>query len=92
MLEWLGLLCQSLRMHITPRLLRAARLALEMTQSEVASLAGLSERTLRRMEAGEWDSISKLQAVQKVLEEKGVHFHPKTGDTGYGLTMPLWWE
>lgn len=79
-------------MHTTPRLLRAARLALEMTQSEVANLAGLSERTLRRMEAGEWDSISKLQAVQKVLEEKGVHFHAKTEDVGYGLTMPLWWE
>jgi transcriptional regulator with XRE-family HTH domain len=63
-----------------------------MTQAEVASLAGLSERTLRRMEAGEWDSISKLQAVQKVLEEKGVHFHAKTADAGYGLTMPLWWE
>lgn len=50
--------------------IKAARLAKEMTQSELASLAGVSKRSLIRLEKGKRFNIDWLEmlAIEEVLE------------------------
>lgn len=64
------------------RMLRAAREAVGRSQTEVAAAAGVSARTIRRMEAGEGDvGFDTLAAVRDFLETQGVQFlQPQGGD------------
>lgn len=47
--------------------LAAARLARQMTQARLAEEAGLSKRTVERMEAGDTSQVSSLIRVLRVL-------------------------
>jgi transcriptional regulator with XRE-family HTH domain len=48
--------------------LAAARLARQMTQARLAEEAGLSKRTVERIEAGDTSQVSSLIRVLRVLE------------------------
>lgn len=76
-------------MYVTPRMLRAARLLLGLSQDEIGEAAGLSGKTVARIEAGgAKTSVEALAAVQNALERKGVVFLPQTEEYGEGLRMP----
>jgi transcriptional regulator with XRE-family HTH domain len=76
-------------MYVTPKMLRAARLLLGLTQDEIGEAAGLSGKTVARIEAGGAKaSVEALAAVQNALERKGVVFLPQTEEHGEGLRMP----
>lgn len=60
---------------ITIRQIRAARSLIDMSQAELADLSGLSVTSLSAIERGAKKSRSQnLQAIQSVLEAKGVEF------------------
>jgi len=71
------------------RQVTAARVLLGLAQSELASGANISVPTVRRMEACD-DEISGLknniEAVRRVLEDKGIVFIPENGG-GVGVRM-----
>ncbi len=76
-------------MYVTPKMLRAARLLLGLSQDEIGEAAGLSGKTVARIEAGGAKaSVEALAAVQNALERKGVVFLPQTEEHGEGLRMP----
>ena len=76
-------------MYVTPRMLRAARLLLGLSQEEMGEAAGLSGKTVARVEAGGAKvSVEALAALQEALERKGVVFLPQTEEHGEGLRMP----
>jgi predicted transcriptional regulator len=60
---------------IHPKLLKAARLLLEISQDDLATTAGISRRTLVRLETLSPDaSFRSVGAVQRALESHGVIF------------------
>lgn len=70
------------------QLLRAARVALDITHEDLARAAGVSERTLVRIETPQSVSAESLARVQAALESKGVRFLPPEGGLGHGMRIP----
>jgi transcriptional regulator with XRE-family HTH domain len=79
-------------MNTTIHILRAVRVAFGLTQAEMATLAGVSPRSIARMELGQERGWNTFVAVQTALEGKGVEFLPKSGNAGWGVRMPKDWE
>jgi len=76
-------------MYVTPKMLWAARFLLGLSRDEIGAAAGLSGKTVARIEAGGAKaSVEALAAVQNALERMGVVFLPQTEDQGEGLRMP----
>lgn len=73
-----------------PKILKLARLALELTQRELAMSAGISPRILQRLEACDQDTtIRTIRSVQQALEGKGIMFLGETERLGSGFRVPL---
>gem|GEM_PF-4896856 len=75
-----------------PKLLLMARLGLGLNQGEVAQAAGISLRSLQRLEADAENastSLKNLREVQLVLERCGVVFLGNSKEHGPGLLLPL---
>jgi transcriptional regulator with XRE-family HTH domain len=68
-------------------LLRAARVALDIPAAELAKRAGVSKRSLVRIEACEPVTLETSLRVQKALEDAGVEFLPETKTAGPGLRV-----
>ncbi|MCK5750449.1 transcriptional regulator [Oricola sp.] len=68
-------------------LLRAARVALDIPAAALAKRAGVSKRSLVRIEACEPVTLETSLRVQKALEEAGVEFLPETKTEGPGLRV-----
>lgn len=70
----------------TIRLMRVARAMLELSQEELAELAGVGRQTIVRIEAGgkgvAFDAVDRVRAA---LEKAGVIFLPSTSDHGPGI-------
>lgn len=65
--------------------LRAARALLGMTNVELAAKAGVSKRSLVRIEAGETVRAEIRRRVQAVFEQNGIEFIPSEGAMCTGL-------
>jgi transcriptional regulator with XRE-family HTH domain len=72
---------QKLRLYsITPGQCRAARALLDITQPELADLAGLGLSTVVDFEKSRRDvSRTAVHDLQKALEEAGIQFIDKNG-------------
>jgi transcriptional regulator with XRE-family HTH domain len=74
-------------MDPAPDLLKAARIAIGLTQRELADAARIGLRSLTRVEAG-LDLNRRLhRAVKEALETKGVTFEPDDGMSGPGFRV-----
>lgn len=74
---------------VTAEQLRAARGLLRIGQQELAEMSGVSNPTIRRLEAmdGELSGhTSTIRALQAALEAAGVQFIPENGG-GAGVRM-----
>lgn len=69
-------------------LLRAARVALDIPAADLAKRAGISNRSLVRIEACQPVTLEISLRVQKALEEAGVTFLPETDTEGPGIRIP----
>lgn len=69
-------------------LLRAARSAIDMSTTELCKRAGISKRSLVRIEAGEPVGLEVSFRVQKALIDAGVEFLPETESGGAGIRLP----
>lgn len=68
-------------------LLRAARVALDISAAELARMAGVSTRSLVRIEACEPVGLEVSLRVQKTLEQAGIEFLPETEAEGPGIRI-----
>ena len=75
-------------MNAPYQLLRAARVALDITHEDLAREAGVSERTLVRIETPQSVSDESIVRVQAALEARGVKFLPANEEGGPGLRIP----
>lgn len=70
-------------------LLKAARVALDLRAEDLADAAGVSTRSLSRLEAASGDSTLKtLRAVRTALENRGVVFLAEESNLGPGFRLP----
>ncbi|MHA6688118.1 helix-turn-helix transcriptional regulator [Mesorhizobium sp. A556] len=67
--------------------LRAARALLGMTNVNLAEKAGVSKRSLVRIEAGETVRPEIRKRVQAVFEEAGITFIPDDRVSGPGMRV-----
>lgn len=74
-------------MHVPYDLLRAARVLLDIEARDLAKMAGVSKRSLVRIEAREQVRLETTLRVQRALEQAGVEFLPETGDQGPGIRV-----
>lgn len=66
-------------------ILKAARVALGLNQSDLARIAGITERTLNTLERGRAVAEQTREAVQRALEGRGVEF---TNGSAPGFRLP----
>ena len=66
-------------------ILKAARVALRAEQSDLARIAGITERTLNTLERGRAVAEQTREAVQRALEGRGVEF---TNGSAPGFRLP----
>lgn len=66
------------------RLLRAARIALGLSQRKLAELSGLNERTIYRVESGKAE-MESVVAVHRTLVHAGIEFIDETETRGPGI-------
>ena len=71
------------------QLLRAARVALDISHDDLAREAGVSERTLVRIEKPQSVSEASIARVQAALEARGVKFLSPSEEGGPGLRIPI---
>lgn len=77
-------------MPIHPKFLKTARVLLEISQDELAQAAGISRRTLVRLETESPDaSFRSIGAVRKALETRGVIFIENGEHSGFTLPNRL---
>jgi Helix-turn-helix. len=74
-------------MHAPYELLRAARVLLDMKAEDLAKKAGVSKRSLVRIEACESVSLETAIRVQQALEREGIEFLLETKVRGPGLSI-----
>jgi DNA-binding XRE family transcriptional regulator len=74
-------------MDATYEFLRAARALLGMTNVDLAKKAGVSKRSLVRIEAGETVRPEIRKRVQAVFEEAGIIFVCEDTASGPGLRI-----
>lgn len=67
--------------------LRAARVLLDITPKVLAEKAGVSTRSIVRIEARERVGLEVSLRVQKALEEFGVEFLPETETQGPAMRV-----
>ena len=67
--------------------LRAARVLLDITPSDLAEKAKVSTRSIVRIEAREPVGLEISMRVQKALEELGVEFLPETKSNGPAMRV-----
>jgi transcriptional regulator with XRE-family HTH domain len=75
-------------MDVPSELLRAARVALNIGQRELARVSGVSQRTILRIERHE-DSVTleSRRRLQEAFEKAGVTFIQDDGVSGPGLRV-----
>jgi transcriptional regulator with XRE-family HTH domain len=83
--------CHKLGMYAHIDLLKAARVALGLSQKQLAGLSGVSLRTVFRVENGE-GPVGAIHKVQTALEEVGVKFLPERQERGPGMILPHEWR
>lgn len=69
---------------------RSARIAAHMTQEHLAGAAGISEKTIRNLEAGKAVSAETIRAVRSVLGMTGVDPHAKAYSDDTIASVGLW--
>lgn len=75
-------------MDVPSELLRAARVALDIGQRELAALSGVGQRTILRIEQNDKTvSIETRRRLQDAFEKQGVVFVPDDGVSGPGLRI-----
>lgn len=74
-------------MHAPYELLRAARVLLDMKPADLAKMAGVSKRSLVRIEACEPVSLETAIRVQQALEQAGIDFIPETKHRNPGIAL-----
>lgn len=75
-------------MDIPSELLRAARVALDIGQRELAALSGVGQRTILRIEQNDPTvSLETRRRLQDAFEKQGVVFIPDDGVSGPGLRV-----
>jgi transcriptional regulator with XRE-family HTH domain len=73
-----------------PKILKLARLALDLTQDELADSAGIGVRILQKLEACDQDTtIRTVRLVQRALEGRGVTFLGESETLGSGFRVPV---
>ena len=75
-------------MNVPYQLLRAARVALDITHEDLAKEAGVSKRTLVRIKRPQNVSEDSIAQVQAALEARGVEFVPPENGRGPGIRVP----
>ena len=68
-----------------PNVLRAARELLGLKQIDAAQAAGISRRTIQRLESGELDRTHASILLQTYYEGRGVVFVRPASGQGWGL-------
>jgi predicted transcriptional regulator len=68
-------------------LLRAARAALHISHVDLSQKAGVSKRSLVRIEACEPVTLETRRRVQRALEDLGVEFIPEQNTKGPGISI-----
>ncbi len=75
-------------MDVPSELLRAARVALDIGQRELAALSGVGQRTILRIEQNDPTvSLETRRRLQDAFEKQGVVFIPDDGVSGPGLRI-----
>lgn len=75
-------------MDVPNELLRAARVALNIGQRELAKISGVGQRTILRIERNdETVTLESRRRLQDAFEKAGVTFVPDDGVSGPGLRM-----
>lgn len=74
-------------MHVPYDLLRAARVLLDIEARDLAKMAGVSKRSLVRIEACDTVKLETTLRVQRALEQAGIEFLPETGEQGPGIRI-----
>jgi transcriptional regulator with XRE-family HTH domain len=75
-------------MDVPSELLRAARVALDIGQRELAALSGVGQRTILRIEQNDTTvSLETRRRLQDAFEQQGVVFIPDDGVAGPGLRI-----
>jgi len=72
-------------MTVPSNVLRAARELLGIKQVTAAEAAGISRRTIQRLEAGELDQRHTSVVLQTYYEKQGIVFVPPAEGMGWGL-------
>lgn len=76
------------RMDVPSELLRAARVALDIGQRELAALSGVGQRTILRIEQNDPTvSLETRRRLQDAFEKQGVVFVPDDGVAGPGFRI-----
>jgi hypothetical protein len=72
-----------------PKLLKLAILGLELSQDDVSEAAGVSLRSLQRLESyPSMTNVQTIQSVQRALERRGVTFLGEGEEVGSGFRLP----
>jgi transcriptional regulator with XRE-family HTH domain len=75
-------------MDVPNELLRAARVALNIGQRELAKLSGVGQRTILRIERNdETVTVETRRRLQDFFEKKGITFIPDDGASGPGMRI-----
>lgn len=75
-------------MDVPSELLRAARVALDIGQRELAALSGVGQRTILRIEQNDMTvSLETRRRLQDAFERQGVVFVPDDGLAGPGMRI-----
>lgn len=70
----------------SPAQIRAARALLNISQTELARLSGLSLPTIKRLELGAAVRGNNLDAIRAALEKRGIEFIAENGG-GAGVRL-----
>jgi len=74
-------------MDVPSELFRAARVALDIGQRELAKRSGVGQRTILRIEQNHHVALDTRRRLQKAFEEAGVVFLPDDGTSGPGMRL-----